>query len=127
MNKIILVGAGGGIGAVLRYIISGSVHKWIPIENFPHGTLTVNLAGCLLIGMLLRMDEVGNILSTEIRLFLLVGILGAFTTFSTFSNETVTLMNDRRLYFAILNIGLHFIFGLGAVLLGRGLICFIWK
>ncbi len=127
MNKIILVGAGGGIGAVLRYIISGFVHKWIQIDNFPHGTLTVNLAGCLLIGMLLRMDEVGNIFSNEIRLFLFVGILGAFTTFSTFSNETVNLMNDKRFYLAFLNIGIHFIFGLGAVFLGRALICFIWR
>ena len=127
MNKIILVGLGGFIGAVLRHIISGSVDKWSQNVNFPYGTLLVNLTGCLLIGMFLRIDEMHGMLTDETRIFLLVGVLGAFTTFSTFSNETINLINNKSLHFAFLNIGTHVVFGLSAVLLGRTLIHFMWR
>ncbi|QTA88172.1 fluoride efflux transporter CrcB [Desulfonema magnum] len=127
MNKIILVGTGGFVGAILRYVIGGYVQKWTASVGFPYGTLSVNLIGCLVIGMLSRMDEIRSVFSPEIRLLVFVGVLGALTTFSTFSNETISLMNDKRIYLAFLNIVIHIIFGLSAVLLGRIFIYLIWR
>ncbi len=115
------------MGAVLRYTISGQVQRMTQSIGFPHGTLAVNIAGCLIIGILTRMDELRQVFSSEVRLLLFMGILGAFTTFSTFSNETINLINDRRFYFAFLNVGIHILLGLSAVLLGRLIITFFWK
>jgi len=125
--KIFLIGSGGFLGAILRYLIGGYVQKWSESIDFPYGTLAVNLIGCLLIGLLSRVDEIRSVLSTETRLFLFIGILGAFTTFSTFSNETVALFNDKRFHLAVLNIGTHMVFGLTAVLMGRFAGYFIWR
>ncbi len=127
MNKIILVGTGGFIGAILRYAISGYVQKWTGSIGFPYGTLSVNLIGCLFIGMLSRMDEIRSVFSPETRVLVFVGVLGALTTFSTLSNETISLINDKRIYLAFLNISVHMIFGLSAVLLGRVFIYLIWR
>ena len=119
MYKILLVGAGGFIGAILRYGLGGFAQKWSGSVAFPFGTLVVNLLGCLVIGILWRLDEIHSLLSTEARLFLMVGILGAFTTFSTFGNETINLVNDNRIVLALLNLGIHIVFGLSMVMLGR--------
>lgn len=127
MIKIFLVGTGGFLGAVLRYTISGHVQRLTQSIGFPYGTLAVNIAGCLLIGMLTRMDELRQVFSSETRLLLFMGVLGAFTTFSTFSNETINLINDKRFFFAFLNVGIHVVLGLLAVLLGRLLITLFWK
>lgn len=127
MNKFLLIGAGGFFGAVFRYLMSGYVQKWSDRVDFPYGTLMVNILGCLLIGILSRMDELRNVLSAESRLFLFVGILGAFTTYSTFSNETITLVNDKRIHLACLNVGTHVIFGMAAVWLGRFTGFLIWR
>lgn len=127
MNKLLFVGLGGFLGAILRYAVSGFAQKLTQSIEFPHGTLAVNLIGCLVVGMLTRMDELRGILSPEVRLFVFIGVLGAFTTFSTFGNETVNLINDRRFSTALLNIGLHVVFGLAAVFLGRLLAYFIWR
>ena len=127
MYKIFLIGSGGFFGAILRYLISGYVQKWAESVDFPYGTLAVNLIGCLLIGLLSRVDEIRSVLSTETRFFLFIGVLGAFTTFSTFSNETVALFNDKRFHLAVLNIGTHMVFGLAAVLLGRFTGYCIWR
>lgn len=119
MYKILLVGTGGFIGAILRYGLSGFTQKCTGSVAFPFGTLVVNLLGCLVIGMLWRLDEIHGLLSTDTRLFLMVGILGAFTTFSTFGNETINLVNDNRIVLALLNLGIHIVFGLSMVMLGR--------
>ncbi|MGD8837327.1 MAG: fluoride efflux transporter CrcB [Desulfobacteraceae bacterium] len=127
MRNLLFIGIGGFCGAVLRYLISGGVQKWTQSVDFPYGTLAVNLIGCLIIGMLTRLDEMRSLLSAEMRLFILIGLLGAFTTYSTFSNEAMSLINDRRTSMAILYLGAHLVLGLGAVMLGRLTTFFIWR
>lgn len=127
MRNLLLIGMGGFCGAVMRYLISGGVQKWTQSIDFPYGTLAVNLAGCLIIGMLTRLDEMRSLLSPEMRFFILIGLLGAFTTYSTFSNEAMNLINDRRFNMAFVYLGAHIVLGLGAVLLGRLTTYFIWR
>ncbi len=127
MRNLLIIGLGGFLGAVLRYLISGGVQRWSQSVDFPYGTLTVNLIGCFIIGMLTRLDEVRTILSPELRFFVLIGLLGAFTTYSTFSNEAMNLINDRRFDLVILYVGLHVVLGLAAVFLGRLGTSMIWR
>jgi CrcB protein len=127
MRNLLFIGIGGFCGAVLRYLISGGVQKWSQSVDFPYGTLVVNSVGCLLIGMLTRLDEMRSLLSPELRFFILIGLLGAFTTYSTFSNEAMNLINDRRFNLAVFYLGAHLILGLGAVMLGRLTTYFIWR
>jgi CrcB protein len=127
MHNLLIIGMGGFCGAVLRYLISGGVQKWTQSVDFPYGTLAVNLVGCMTIGMLTRLDEMRSLLSAQTRLFLLIGLLGAFTTYSTFSNEAVTLINDRRINMAILYLGAHLVLGLVAVYFGRLTTYMIWR
>ncbi len=127
MEKVILVGLGGFIGAALRYLVSGVIQDLTRSVAFPHGTLTVNIVGCFLIGMLSQLVESQGSMTSEMRLFLMVGILGSFTTYSTFSNETITLLQDQRLFLAFLNIATHIMLGLSAVLLGRFTVVAVWR
>ena len=127
MHKIILVGLGGFIGAVLRYLISGCVQDLTQSLAFPHGTLAVNITGCFLIGIFSHIFESQAGMTAEMRLLLMVGLLGSFTTYSTFGNETINLLQDQRLFLALLNIATHIILGLSAVLLGRFSIITIWR
>lgn len=120
MTNILLVGAGGFIGSVLRYLIGGYFQQ--TVKNFPLGTLAVNLIGCFVIGMLAQLGESRNIFTNETRLFIFVGILGGFTTFSAFGNETVNLMNENQVTNMLFNIGANVILGLLAVWLGRFII-----
>ena len=118
MTRIVLVGAGGFLGAICRYLISGWVHRMLPFSGFPYGTLTVNILGCLLIGFLSGLAETRNVLGPEARLFLLLGLLGGFTTFSTFGYETLALARDAESLKALANIALHIAACLGAVWFG---------
>lgn len=127
MRNLLIIGLGGFCGAILRYLISGNVQKWAQHVDFPYGTLVVNLIGCLFIGMLTRMDEVRTILTPEHRYFIVIGLLGAFTTYSTFSNEAINLINDRRINLAVLYVGAHLVLGLGAVIIGRLATYAIWR
>ena len=106
---LLYVALGGAIGAVARYGISGWIYERTG-EAFPWGTLAVNLLGCLLLGFALRYLE-GMRLSSELRLFVTVGVLGAFTTFSTFSYEAVALLEAGA-------IGRMFAYTAGSVVLG---------
>ena len=119
MLNIILAGVGGFIGAVLRYLISGYVQNLTHSVAFPHGTLVVNVSGCFLIGILSHLFESYAGFTSEIRFLLMVGLLGSFTTYSTFGNETINLLQDQRFFLALMNIGTHIILGLSAVLIGR--------
>jgi CrcB protein len=112
-----LVGAGGFVGSVLRYALSGLVHRAAGTA-FPYGTLVVNVTGCLAIGLLGGLTELRQVAGPELRLFLLIGILGGFTTFSTFGYETLALLRDGDLMKAVANAGLHLTLGLGAAWLG---------
>ncbi len=127
MHKIMLVGLGGFIGAVLRYLISGFVQNLPQSVAFPHGTLAVNIIGCFLIGVFSPLFESQAGLTSEMRLLLIVGILGSFTTYSTFSNDTINLLQDQRLFLAMVNVAIHVILGLSAVLIGRFAIITLWR
>jgi len=127
VRETIIIGIGGFIGAVLRYWVSGWVQHWSRSAAFPFGTLGVNVIGCFLIGLLAYLVEVRGIFTAEMRLFLFIGFLGAFTTYSTFSNETLTLIRDAESASALLNIGMHLFWGLLAVWLGRSLAQAVWR
>ena len=127
MHKLLLVGVGGFFGALLRYSMSGYIQNMTESIAFPHGTLAVNVTGCLLIDILSQLFESHAVLTAEFRLLLMVGFLGSFTTYSTFGNETMNLLHDQRFIPALVNIGTHLIFGLSAVLLGRFTIIAIWR
>jgi len=127
MQQLLLVGAGGFIGAVLRYFVSGFVQDWSKSIDFPYGTMAVNVAGCLFIGMLSQLIDIQAGITAEMRLLVMVGLLGSFTTYSTFSNETLTLLKDQQLVLAFMNMGMHLLLGLAAVLVGRLAITAIWR
>jgi CrcB protein len=100
------VASGGAIGALLRYFISGSVQKSF-IGNFPYGTLTVNLLGSLFIGILFAYFQHHSTLSTLYKTFFITGVLGAFTTYSTFAMESVLLLQNGAYMKAILSMVLN--------------------
>lgn len=114
MNKILVIGLGGFLGAVARYYVSGLPYRWLG-TSFPYGTLLVNFTGCLLIGALMSLGEERDVFSPELRLFIFIGVLGAFTTFSTFGYETLKLLQDSQFGYALWNAGGHVIVCLAAV------------
>ena len=118
MSQIILVGIGGFIGSVFRFLLSGFVHRLVPLSEFPFGTFAVNVIGCLLIGLLNGLAETRQVIGPELRLFLMIGMLGGFTTFSAFGSETLVLIRAAEVFRAIGNIFLLVFFGLVAVWLG---------
>ena len=117
--RLSLIGAGGFTGAVLRFLVSSWVQGRSGSLVFPFGTLTVNMIGCLLIGFLSALIEIRAMFSPETRSFVLIGLLGAFTTFSTFGNETLNLIRENRVEFALLNAGGQVFLGVFLVWLGR--------
>jgi CrcB protein len=121
MIKLLLVGAGGFLGSVLRYGVSGLVHRLVPATLFPLGTLVVNVAGCFAIGLVAGMAETRGVLSSQTRLFLLIGLLGGFTTFSTFGHESFSFVREAEGMKALLNVLLSVVLGLGAVWIGHAI------
>ena len=103
MTQLVAIAAGGAIGAVLRYWISTAV-QGRSASAFPYGTLTVNVVGSLLIGFLYILLIERLAAGPTIRAFMLIGVLGAFTTFSTFSMETLNLMEAGHLGKALVNV-----------------------
>lgn len=102
IKNLLLVGLGGGVGSVLRYLCQ----KWIneSYQNiFPLGTFLVNISGCFLIGVLYALGERSNVLSPQIRLLLITGLCGGYTTFSTFAFENFNLLRiaDMSTFFYI--------------------------
>jgi len=121
MWQIMIVGLGGFVGSIFRYLVSGWVQRLADSPTFGYGTLSINVLGCLTIGLLGGWADNAGLLGPSMRLFLLVGVLGGFTTFSTFGYETMALLRDKAMLAALLYIGLHLLLGLGAVALGYGL------
>ncbi|MGA6925150.1 MAG: fluoride efflux transporter CrcB [Desulfosarcina sp.] len=119
MLKIVIIGLGGCVGAILRYLVAGGVHTLAKTSSFPVGTLTVNMVGCLLIGVGGGLMEHRQLFSPEWRAFLFVGILGSFTTFSTFGLETFNLAREGQWLASVGNLGLSLVLGLAAVLAGH--------
>lgn len=122
MKDLLLIGAGGFIGAISRYLVNIVVQAFGGHIQFPLATLFVNVLGCFALGALVSLGEIQGILTPPARAFLLLGFLGAFTTFSTFGYETVALLRDGQSLLSFLNIGLQVALGLVAVWLGSSLV-----
>lgn len=116
--KVLLVGAGGFLGSIARYWMSGLVQDRTS-GRFPFGTLAVNVLGCFVIGALSELADTRGLFSPEARAFVAIGVLGGFTTFSAFGNETVVLFRDRQGVLAAGNVLLHVVVAIGAVWAGR--------
>ena len=125
--RLCAIGLGGFVGAVLRYLVSGWVQDRTGSITFPFGTAAVNLAGCFVIGLLTYLVENRSFFSVETRAFLLIGLLGSFTTFSTFGSETLTLLRSGRLEMAAVYAGGHVVVGVCMVWLGRLFAYGIWR
>lgn len=117
MTQVLAIAAGGAIGALLRYWVSTAVQNRTT-SVFPYGTLTVNVIGSLLIGFLYIWLIERLAVGPAVRAFMLIGVLGAFTTFSTFSMETLNLMESGHLGKALVNMLVSVIVCTGAAGLG---------
>jgi len=117
LYTVFLIGIGGFIGAILRYAISGWIQN--SFISFPLGTLGVNVIGSFLLGLIMYLSEYQGIFSEETRIFLTIGLLGAFTTLSTFSYESFRLLDDSNLYLFVLNIMSTVLLSVFAVSLGK--------
>jgi CrcB protein len=118
LRSILIVGLGGFLGSVLRFLVT----RWFQVQaaiQFPWGTFTVNIVGSFVIGLVYGLSERSSILSQEWRLFLAVGLCGGFTTFSSLSNDAFILLQGREFLSASLYITLSFFLGLVAVFVGR--------
>lgn len=117
MLKWLLIAAGGAIGSILRYAVQGWVQR-LTSGSFPTGTLAVNVLGCFLLGLLSGYFAGPQLVREEYRIGLTVGILGGFTTFSTFGLESFNLANDGEFRLALVNALLSCGAGFAAVWLG---------
>ena len=120
LKTLVFIGTGSFMGGIARYITAKVVQNSIA-SSFPFGTMVVNLAGCILIGLIYGLSERTNLINDEWRIFLTVGFCGGFTTFSTFANENMTLLRDGNFFYFALYTGLGVFLGLVAVFLGNGL------
>lgn len=118
---MLIVGSGGFFGSAARFAFGGLVQRLAPSALFPWGTLAVNVTGCFLIGLLFGLSEARQIFSPEARLFLFIGVLGGYTTFSTFGLESINLLRDGEWLRALSYVLLHVILGIGTV--WAGFIC----
>jgi CrcB protein len=119
VKEIIIVGMGGFIGANARFGVCRLVYRYY---KGPAGTFAVNIVGCLIIGGFMCFLESRQFSSANIRLFWIVGLLGAFTTFSAFGHETFELLRVGNFVSAFWNVGANIFLGLGAVIAGRAII-----
>lgn len=117
--EIILVAVGGAVGATVRYLVS----IWAAARfgaGFPYGTLIVNIVGCFIIGAFMTLVTERLSISPYWRLFITVGFVGGMTTFSSFSYETIRLLQEANMMGAFYNIGLNILVGFSATWLGIG-------
>ncbi len=106
MQNYIVVFIGAGLGGVLRYWLSGFVYKFLH-PTFPYGTLSVNVLGSFIIGVVMYYFDANELISQQLRIFLTIGLCGGLTTFSTFSYETINFLKEREFLYAGLNILLN--------------------
>ena len=113
-----MIGSGGFLGALARSSVTAFVQRQLPPPAFPYGTLAVNLIGCFLIGAVAGLAETRQLFGQEFRAFALIGLLGGFTTFSTFGYETFAMVRAAEYLRAASNAGAHVALGVGLVWLG---------
>jgi len=115
--KIVAIGVGGSIGAILRYLISVQIGNWLG-RDFPYGTLIVNIVGCLILGIVYTLFHSKIQISDELLHAIQLGLLGAFTTYSTFSLETLQMLQKSEFLKAGIYIALSVVLSLLAVWVG---------
>ena len=120
MKIILAIGIGSCVGGIFRYLLSQFIQARL-LSTFPYGTLCVNIIGCFLIGLVFCLADRGN-LTQEWRLILATGVIGGFTTFSAFSNETVSMLRDGQLGYALVYIIASIVLGLAATFIGISII-----
>ncbi len=116
--QVALVALGGALGSLLRFLVSGAVHRWLPGLLFPIGTLVVNVVGSLLIGLVGGLAESRQFFGPDLRIFLFTGCLGGFTTFSAFAFESLGLALDAAWWRLFANVAAQLVLGLGAAVAG---------
>jgi CrcB protein len=117
MKQLLFVGLGGFLGSIARYLVSKLNLYW-HFLSIPMGTLTVNVLGSLVIGFIVGISQKSELISSNMRLFLMVGVCGGFTTFSSFTNENMMLIQNGQLATALLYTGSSILLGFSAVYLG---------
>jgi CrcB protein len=117
LKQLLLIGLGGFVGSIARFLVS-RLNTRIDWLSIPLGTLTVNVVGSFLIGFLIGISEKSPILTVELRMFLMVGLCGGFTTFSSFTGENLMLMRNGQFLTLFLYTGLSILLGFTAVYLG---------
>jgi len=125
--SVVFVALGGALGSVSRYLLGTWTQTLSKSIDFPYGTLTVNLIGCFVIGVLAQLAETRGAFTQDARAFIFIGILGGFTTFSSFGSDTINLFRDGETFNALLNVGANVIVGLVLVWLGRTIADLIWR
>jgi len=127
MTRLWLIGLGGFLGSVARYLLSGTVQALLRSETFPFGTLAVNVLGCFAVGLVSYWADARGAFTADTWAIIVVGVLGGFTTFSAFGNETINLVRDAELGLALTNVLAHMLVALGAVWAGRATAFSIWR
>ena len=117
MRAILIIWIGGGLGSVLRYLAQLGMSKLVT-TTFPAGTFLVNITGCFIIGLLYGLADKYTVLTTEWRLFLVTGLCGGYTTFSSFSYEGISLFRQGNYTYFILYVALSVVIGLLSTLGG---------
>ena len=117
LRSMLMVAIGGAVGSAMRYLISKIMQDWLP-DVFPFGTFAVNLLGCLVIGILYGLVEQNMLGNNNLKLLLITGLCGGFTTFSTFSHEGLSLVQQGHLSYAVLYVGGSACLGMMMVLIG---------
>jgi CrcB protein len=123
MKIVLLVGLGSFIGGISRYLVTLFIQNKF-LSSFPFGTLVVNITGCFLIGVIYGFSDRGS-MNAEWRIFFATGIMGGFTTFSSFSNETVSMLRDAQYWPAFSYVALSMIIGLAATFGGISFIKYL--
>jgi CrcB protein len=115
--KIALIMVAGGVGTLSRYLLQGAAQRLAP-ASFPYGTLAVNLIGCFAFGIVWSLAEERFAIGPQARIVLLVGFMGAFTTYSTFAFESLQELRDAELLMAAANVAAHVVLGIALVYCG---------
>ena len=126
MERILWAGVGGFIGSALRYGLGGWLARIKGGATFPWETLVINVAGCLVLGILAALAETRGLFAGTTRVFVFIGILGGFTTFSTFGYETFQLLREGQHAAAAASVSLQVVLGIAAVWAGHSAVRAIW-
>lgn len=117
--SVLYVALGGALGSISRYLLGAWTLTLGKNIDFPYGTLAVNLIGCFVIGFLSQLMETRSSFTAEARAFIFIGLLGGFTTFSAFGNDTINLLHEGRMFHALANVAANVIVGLALIWFGR--------